>query len=55
MAPPSVLEAGVASRYGQPWVEPFLQAPVSTLLADGSAVEVYPGINVPGTERSAAR
>jgi uncharacterized protein len=49
------LEADIASLYGQPWVEPLTQAPVSTFLADGSAVEVYPGVDVPGTERSAAR
>lgn len=49
------LEADIASLYGQPWVEPLTQAPVSTFLADGSAVEVFPGVDVPGTERGAAR
>lgn len=50
-----VLEADIASLYGQPWVAPLTQAPVSTFLADGSAVEVYPGVDVAGTKRGTAR
>ncbi len=49
------LEADIASLYGQPWVEPLTQPPVSTFLADGSAVAVYPGHDVPDTGRVPAR
>lgn len=49
------LEADIAGLYGQPWVAPLSEAPVSTFLAEGSDVAVYPGADVPGTARVASR
>ena len=46
------VEADIAALYGRPWVAPLSEAPISTFLADGSAVAVYPGRDVPGTARS---
>ncbi len=49
------LEADIAGLYGLPWVAPLSEAPVSTFVADGSAVAVYPGVDVEGTARASAR
>lgn len=45
------LEADLRSLYGQPWVAPLSEAPLSTFLADGSEVSVFPGRDVEGTAR----
>jgi uncharacterized protein YqjF (DUF2071 family) len=44
------LEADIATLYGRPWVEPLAQPPVSTFLADGSDIAVFPGRALAGTE-----
>ncbi len=49
------LEADIATLYGPSWVAPLSQAPVSTFLADGSAVAVYPGRDVEGTTLKSGR
>lgn len=43
------LEADIATLYGRPWVEPLTQPPVSTFLADGSDIAVFPGRALAGT------
>lgn len=43
------LEADIAGLYGPSWVAPLSEAPISTFLADGSSVAVYPGRDVEGT------
>lgn len=45
------LEADIGSLYGQPWVAPLSEAPLSAFLADGSEVCVFPGQDVEGTAR----
>lgn len=45
------LEADIRTLYGQPWVAPLSEAPLSTFLAEGSEVSVFPGQNVEGTAR----
>ena len=46
------LEADIASLYGPPWVEPLSQPPRSSFLAEGSAVAVHAGRDLPGTARA---
>ncbi len=45
------LEADIASLYGRPWVAALSEAPISTILAEGSEVSVYRGRDVEGTAR----
>jgi uncharacterized protein YqjF (DUF2071 family) len=46
------LEADLARLYGPAWAEALAAAPLSSFLADGSDVAVFPGTDVPGTARA---
>jgi uncharacterized protein YqjF (DUF2071 family) len=49
------VDADIEALYGRRWVAPLSEAPISTFLADGSSVAVYPGQDVEGTARRARR
>ncbi len=46
------VEADIEALYGRRWVAPLSEAPISTFLAIGSPVSVFPGRDVEGTVRT---
>lgn len=45
------LEADIRTLFGQPWVAPLSESPLSAVLADGSDIEVFRGTELPATAR----